>query len=144
MHAQLQFQTKDTEKTQFSHVMWEIPLGKGVLWISRAIFPTITLWELISPILDSGKADRASLATSLKWCSLLSNKQLPHQKLPQQENIKKCIWARLIQATPHPDHPPHVQRPLLWVYNLTKKSHNRFLPLVLRNKRTKLCRSALN
>lgn len=92
--AQLQFQKRDTEKTQYSHLIWEIPLGEGVLWMSRARFPAITLWQWISPILDSGKADRASLATSLKWCSPLSHKKVTHQKLPQRENIRKCVWAR--------------------------------------------------
>lgn len=92
--AWLQFQTSDTEKTQYSHLILEIPLGEQVLWMLRARFPAITHWQWISPILDSGKADGASLATSLKWCSPLSHKKVPHQKLPQPENIRKCIWAR--------------------------------------------------
>ena len=92
--AQLRFQIRDTEKTQYSHLIWEIPLAEGVLWMLRARFPTITLWQWISPILDSGKADGASLATSLKGCSPLSHKKVPHQKLPQPGNIRKCVWAR--------------------------------------------------
>lgn len=138
--AQLQFQTRDAEKTQYSHLIWEIPLGEGVLWMSRARFPAVTLWQWISPILDSGKGDRASLATSLKWCSLLSHKKAPHQKLPRPENIRKCVWARGIWGTPPPDHTPCVQGPLSCAYNFIKKAYNKFLPLVLCNQRAKRCR----
>lgn len=43
--AQLQFQTRDTEKNQYSHLIWENPLGERVLWMLRARFPVITLWQ---------------------------------------------------------------------------------------------------
>lgn len=138
-HAQLQFHTRHTEKTQYSHLIWEIPLGEGVLWTSRARFPAITVWQCISLILDSGKADGASLATSLKWCSPLSHNKVPHQKLFQPGNIRKCVWARGVLATPPPAHTPCVQGPLSWACDFIKKSHNKFLLLVLRNRRTKWC-----
>lgn len=83
--AQLQFLTRHTEKTQYPHLIWEIPLGEGVLWISRARFPTRAVWQCTSPILDSGKADRARLGH-------LPEMVLP--TLPQQSTTSKAVPAR--------------------------------------------------
>lgn len=70
--------------------------------------------------------------------------------LPQESTASKAAPAgehqetrlgkrRLSNPTP-PDHTPCVQGPPSWAYDFIKKSHNKFLPLVLSNRRTKRCR----
>lgn len=99
-HAQLQFHTRHTEKTQYSHLIWEIPLGEGVLWTSRARFPAITCLAVHFPYLGLGQSWRSQLGH-------LPEMVLP--TLPQQSTTSKAVPAREHQemrlGKRHPSNP---------------------------------------